>query len=82
MTTVRAVVSLVADTATAGVPVAARTGHSVPEVIGGCEVPPAEDGGPEDVVWVIFFMDDAISLEVQWFVDGTRRGIRRERNMR
>jgi len=65
MTPVRAAVSLAAATATAGEPVVARTGYPVAEIPVGCEVPPAEGGGPEDAAWVIFFMDDAISVEVQ-----------------
>lgn len=45
---------------------AARTGYPVTESSVGCEVPPAEDEGPEDTAWVVFLVDDVISADVQW----------------
>lgn len=38
----------------------------------GYDVPPADGGGREDTAYVIFFVDDVISVEVQWFEDGRR----------
>ena len=31
-----------------------------------------EGGGAEGTAWVVFFMDDAVSLEVHWEPDGGR----------
>ena len=38
----------------------------------GCRVPRVRGGGEGDPAWVIFFVDDAISVEVQWRDDGAR----------
>ena len=38
----------------------------------GFEIKPAAGGGPKDTAWVAFFMDDAISVEVQWEKTGDR----------
>ena len=54
-----------AAAATEGIFVAERTGHPVAGLPVGCEVPVADGGGSEDKAWVIF-VDDAISVEVQW----------------
>ena len=61
--------SLDAAVAKTGVSVVVRTGYSMAELLVGSVVLPAEGGGPEDTACVICFLDDAISVEVQWFVD-------------
>ena len=37
-----------------------------------CTVKTVEGGGAEDIAWVVFVMDDAVSVEVQWESDGGR----------
>ena len=38
----------------------------------GCIVEEVEGGGEEDPAWVVIFMDDAVSVEVQWEAGGGR----------
>ena len=58
--------------ATAHVQVAGHTGVAVEPLPRGCIVAEAEGGGEEDPAWVVFFMDDAVSVEVQWEAGGGR----------
>ena len=49
------------------------TGKTVEQLPPGCRVPKVRGGGERYPAWVIFFMNDAISVEVQWNDDGARR---------
>lgn len=49
---------------TSGVSVTARTGYPVVDLPDGYQVPPVDGVGPEDTMWVIFFVDYVISVEV------------------
>ena len=55
--------------AAAHVRVAANTGIEAEPLPEGCTVAEVEGGGAADTAWVIFFMDDALSVEVQWEPD-------------
>ena len=37
-----------------------------------CTVKAVEGAGAEDSTWVVFFVNDAVSVEVQWEPDGGR----------
>ena len=56
----------------AHVEIAPRTGRPVVGWPAECEVRPAEGGGANDPAFVVFFIDDAISIEVQWDKKGGR----------
>ena len=58
--------------AAAHVRVAPPTGHGIVPIPPQCEVRPAVGGGKDDPAFVRFFVDDAISLEVQWEDKGER----------
>ena len=60
------------DRAVAHVEIAPRTGRPVVAWPAECEVRPAEGGGANDPAFVVFFIDDAISIEVQWDKKGGR----------
>ena len=64
--------SAVATEATSHVDVAEPTTKDVEPLPPRCRVPKVWGGGKRDPVWVIFFVDDAISVEVQWRDDGAR----------
>ena len=64
--------SAAAEDATRHVSVAKPTGKAVEPLPAGCRVPGIKGGGPGDPAWVVFFVDDAISVEVQWTEEGTR----------
>ena len=51
---------------------AQKTGCSVVSWPAECVVRTAEGGDADDPAFVAFFMDDAISVEVQWDVEGAR----------
>ena len=56
----------------AHVRVADHTGIEAEPLPEGCTVEEAERGGAEDPARVVFFVDDAVSVEVQWKPDGGR----------
>ena len=68
--------SAAATEATSHVGVAEPTRKDVEPLPPGCRVPKVRGGGERDPAWVIFFVDDAISVEIQWRDDGAR-GARR-----
>ena len=51
---------------------AESTGKAVEPLSPGCRVPKVQGGGERDLAWIIFFVDDAILVEVQWRKDGAR----------
>ena len=53
--------------------VAEPTRKDVEPLSPGCRFLKVRSGGERDSAWVIFFVDDAISIEVQWRDDGARR---------
>ena len=64
--------SAAATEATSHVGVAEPTVKVVEPLPPGCRVPQVRGGGESDPAWVIFFVDDAISVEIQWREDGAR----------
>lgn len=58
-------ISSVANKATSHVGVAELTGKAVEQSPPGCRVPKLQDGGKRYPAWVIFFVADAISVDVQ-----------------
>ena len=60
------------DRAVEHVTVAPDTGRPVARWPVECIVRPAKGGGAGDPAFVVFFMDDAISVEVQWDLEGAR----------
>ena len=59
--------------ATAHVRIAEQVGVEAEPLPEGCTVEEVEGGGAADTAWVVFFMDDAVSVEVQWEPDGGGR---------
>ena len=53
--------------------VAEPTRKDVEPLSPGCRFLKVRGGGERDSAWVLFFVDDAISIEVQWRDDGARR---------
>ena len=51
---------------TAHVRIAEQTGVEAEPLPEGCTGKEVEGGGADDTAWVVFFMDDAVSVEVQW----------------
>ena len=51
--------------ATAHVRIAEHNGVETEPLPEGCTVNKVEGGGADDTAWVVFFMDDAVSLDVQ-----------------
>lgn len=37
-----------------------------------CRVPKVQDGGERNSAWLIYFVDDVISVEIQWKEGGAR----------
>ena len=64
--------SAAATEATCHVGVAEPTRKDVEPLPPECRVPKVRCGGERDPAWVIFFVDDAISVEVQWRGDSAR----------
>ena len=60
------------DRAVEHVTIAPSTGRPVVGWPAECVVRPAKGGGANDTAFVVFFMDDAISIEVQWEKGGGR----------
>ena len=58
--------------ATAHVRIAEHTRVEAEPLPEGCTVKEVEGGGAEDTAWVVLFMDDAVSVEVQWEPGGGR----------
>ena len=54
------------ETAVEHVAIAPSMGRPVGSWPAECVVRPAEGGGTDDPAFVVFYMDDAISVEVQW----------------
>ena len=52
--------------------VAESMGKAVEPLSPESRVPKVQGGGERGPAWVIFFVDDAISVEVQWRKDGAR----------
>ena len=64
--------SAAATEATTRVGVVEPTRKDVEPLPPGCRVPRVRGVGERDPACVIFFVDDAISVEIQWRDDGTR----------
>ena len=64
--------SAAATEATSHVGVAEPTRKDVEPLPPGCRVPKVRGGDERDPAWVIFFVDGAIPVEVQWRDDGAR----------
>ena len=56
--------------ATVHVQVAGHTGVAVEPLPRGCIVEEVEGGGEEDPACLVFFTNDAVSVEMQWEADG------------
>ena len=61
-----------AEEATSQVGVKGPMGKAVEPLPPGCRVPTVQGRGKIDPAWVVFFVDDAISVDVQWKEDGAR----------
>lgn len=64
--------SVEANEATSRVGVAESIGKTFEPLPPGCRLPKVQGVCDRDLAWVIFFMDNAISVEVQWREDGVR----------
>ena len=52
--------------------IAEQTGVEAQPLPESCTVKEVEWRGADDTAWVVLFMDDAVSVEVQWESDGGR----------
>ena len=65
-------ISVAATEATSHVGVLEPTRKVMEPLQPGCRVPKVRGGDDRDPAWVIFFVDDAVSVEIPWRDDGAR----------